>query len=112
MAQVLPLSLDMNRIAVVGDQSISAQARTYAEYRVFAALTRHGQPFRRIRVLLREKNDPGRCDAVTCSVAVALEPSASVRIRATGSHVYAAINRAIDRLGEALGERVEYRRSS
>jgi len=103
----LAMLLGMNRIAVVGDKSINAQVRTYAEYRVFATLTRHGQHFRRVRVLLRERDGSGKCDNVTCAVAVALEPSASVRIRVTGSHVYAAINRAIDRLGDALGARVE-----
>jgi ribosome-associated translation inhibitor RaiA len=103
----------MNRIHVVADHNnISSQARTYAEYRVFAALTRQPVRFRRARVLLRASEDDGSCDRVTCVVSVGLEPSGSVRIRGTGPHVYAAINRAVGRLGDVLGGRIEERRSS
>jgi hypothetical protein len=45
----LALILRMNRITVVGDDTINAQARTYAEYRVFAALARHTRSVRQIR---------------------------------------------------------------
>jgi ribosome-associated translation inhibitor RaiA len=102
----------MTRISVVADTSISAQARTYAEYRTFATLTRHTPDFHRARVVLRERDVAESCDNVTCSLTVALEPSASLRIRATGPHVYAAINRAVDRLADALGGGLEQRRSS
>jgi ribosome-associated translation inhibitor RaiA len=103
----------MNRILVVGDDKlVSAQARTYAEYRVFSALLRHTQKFRRVRVVFRRSDDRGACETVACVVTVALEPSGSVRIRVTGPHVYAAINRAVERLSDALGERVDQRRSS
>lgn len=100
----------MNRIAVVGDETINAQARTYAEYRVFATLTRHRQDFRCARVLLGQKDGAGRCSAVTCSVSIALEPSGALRTRVSGPHPYAAINRAVERLGTALGKRVARRR--
>jgi ribosome-associated translation inhibitor RaiA len=52
------------------------------------------------------------CDKVACAVTVTLEPSGVLRLRSTGPHVYAAINRAVDRLGRALGRRVEQRLSS
>ena len=103
----------MKRIHVFADANgISSQARTYAEYRVFSALTRHAITFRRARVLLRPSESPGTCDRVSCAVSVALDPSGSVRVRVTGPHVYAAINRAVERLGYALGGRIEQRRSS
>jgi hypothetical protein len=103
----------MNRIHVVADDNaISSQARTYAEYRVFSALTRHALKFRRARVLLRPSDDRDMCARVTCAVSVVLEPSGSVRVRVTGPHVYAAINRAVGRLGDVLGGRIEQRRSS
>ena len=103
----------MKRIHVVCDgHGISSQARTYAEYRVFSALTRHALKFRRARVLLRPSDESGPCDSVSCAVTVALEPSGSVRVRVTGPHVYAAINRAVEHLGDALGERIEQRRLS
>jgi ribosome-associated translation inhibitor RaiA len=101
----------MNRIHVVTDNdSISSQARTYAEYRVFAALTRHAQNFRRVRVLLRPRHDRGACDKVTCAVSVTLEPSGSARVRTTGPHVYAAINRAVERLEAVLEGRIQQTR--
>lgn len=99
----------MNRISVVADMSISAQARTYAEYRMFATLTRHTPDFHRARVALRERDAAESSDSVDCSLTIALEPSASLRIRATGPHVYAAINRAVERLADALGGRFEAR---
>jgi ribosome-associated translation inhibitor RaiA len=103
----------MKRIHVVSDDNtISSQACTYAEYRVFSALTRHALKFRRARVLLRQSEDRGACDNVICTVTVHLEPSGSVRVRVTGPHVYAAINRAIERLSDVLGGQIEQRRSS
>lgn len=108
MARRLRLALGMNRIHVVGDDdAISSQARTYAEYRVFSALTRHALKFRHARVLLRPREGRGTCDEVICAVSVALEPSGTVRVRVTGPHVYAAINRGVERLGEVLGGRIE-----
>ena len=103
----------MKRIHVVADDNaIRSQARTYAEYRVFSELARHALNFRSARVLLRPSEDRGTCDRVTCAVSVALAPSGSVRVRVTGPHVYSAINRAVERLGYALGGQVEQRRSS
>jgi ribosome-associated translation inhibitor RaiA len=102
----------MNRITVIsGDDSINAQARTYAEYRVFTVVARHTRGVRRVRVVLGHADDRRTCDRVTCVVTVAAEPAGSFRIRATGPHVYAAINRAVERLGHALRRRVEQRRA-
>jgi hypothetical protein len=90
-------------IEVIGDDSISPQARTYAEYRVFAALTQPagGERVRMARVHLRGSSRNGTCDAVTCTVTVALNGSNQVRLRTVGSHAYAAINGAVERLRAA-----------
>ena len=113
MARRLRLYWGMKRIHVVGDDNaISSQARTYAEYRVFSALTRHALKFRRARILLRPSEDHDTCDRVICAVSVALEPSGSARVRVTGPHVYAAINRAVERLGDVLGGHTAERRTS
>jgi len=113
MARRLRIAWRMQRIQVVADpNAVSTQARIYAEYRVFSALTRHSLKFRRARVSLRPNSDAGTLARVTCAVSVALDPSGSVRVRVTGPHVYAAINRAIERLGCAVGEQTEQRRSS
>ena len=52
------------RIEVVGEGTISQQARTYAEYRVFAALTQFSDAdkVQRVRVLLRPVKLGSGCD--------------------------------------------------
>jgi nucleotide-binding universal stress UspA family protein len=88
------------RIDVVGDGTISQQARTYAEYRVFAALTQfwEADKVQRVRVLLRPVRLGSGCESIACTVTVAPAGSDSFRIRTTGPHAYAAINRAVDRI--------------
>ena len=88
------------RIEVIGDDTISQQARTYAEYRVFAALTQSSQAHtvQRVRILLRPVTLENGCEEIACTVTVALEGSDSCRIRTTGPHPYAAINRAVERI--------------
>jgi hypothetical protein len=90
------------RIEVLGEDPISAQARTYAEYRVFAVIARSAAKVRSARVVLRALD---RCGGwgVACTVTVALEGRDAIRIRTTGAHAYAAINRAIDRIQAAAG---------
>lgn len=88
------------RIEVVGEGTISQQARTYAEYRVFAALTQctEADKVRRVRVLLRPVSRGSGCGDIACTVTVALDGPESFRIRTTGDHAYAAINRAVERI--------------
>ena len=53
------------RIDVIGeDESSNAQARTYAEYKVFAALAQHTQHVRGARVVLRRDKRNGTCESV------------------------------------------------
>lgn len=87
------------RIEVVGDGAISHQARTYAEYRLFAALTERPETHkvRRVRAVLRVQSGSDGA-GVACTVTVRLQGSDSIRVRSTGSHPYAAINNAVDRL--------------
>ena len=88
------------RIEVIGEGTISQQARTYAEYRVFAALTQFSDADKveRVRVLLRPVKPGSGCDGIVCTVTVALKGSDSFRVRTTGPHAYAAINRAVERI--------------
>ena len=87
------------------DESINAQARTYAEYRVFTALARHIQHIRGVRVVLRPDERDGTRDAVVCAVTVAFEPSGSTRTRAHGRHAHAAIDCAVERIGDLVRRR-------
>ena len=94
------------RIEVIGeDESSNRQARTYAEYKVFAALVRHTQRVRGARVVLRRDGHAGECNSVACAVTVALEPTGSIRARGRGPHAYAAVNRTVERLGSIMRRR-------
>lgn len=99
------------RIQVLGDDTISQQTRTYAEYRVFAALTQLASAgeVRDARVDLRRRNRSGDGDSVTCMVTVTFAGSNPMRVRTTGDHPYAAINSAVERLRSACAsERIEW----
>jgi ribosome-associated translation inhibitor RaiA len=101
-----PEPMEPIRIEVIGeDESSNAEARTYAEYKVFAALAQHAQQVRGARVVLRWDTRKGTCDSVACAVTVALVPSGSIRTRACGPHAYAAINRTVERLGDLMRRR-------
>ena len=88
------------RIDVLGDESISRQARTYAEYRLFAALPYVVDPsrVRRARVVLHVIDPEQRCAQVACSVTIELDGGEELALSVTGAHPYAAINRMIDQL--------------
>jgi ribosomal subunit interface protein len=102
----------MNRILVIGDENlVSPQTRTYAEYRVFAIVARHTRRVRRVRIVLTRNLDARR-DELRCAVTVDLDSSPVLRVRAKGSHIYMAINRAVERLGAAMDRRFEQRRTS
>ena len=95
------------RIQVIGDDSISRQARSYAEYRLFAALPLVIDTSRirsSLLVLARVKHD-GACDRVSCAVTIELDSGEVLRLKMTGDHPYAAINRTIDRLRDGWRHR-------
>ena len=100
LARSLPCYVAMAamRIEVLGEDSISPQARTYAEYRVFAALAQSAERVRGARVVLRSLDRYGACERVVCAITINLEGTGSLRIRTTGAHAYAAINRAVERV--------------
>ena len=87
------------RIQVLGDDTIGKQARTYAEYRVFAALTQldRAEHVRDARVVLRRRRR-SQGESVTCVVTITLANSSPRRVCTAGDHPYAAINRAVERL--------------
>ena len=93
------------RIDVIDeDESATAQARAYAEYRLFATLARHARGIRSVRAALHVERN-GVTDRATCVVTVVLEPSGSAVARAYGRHVHAAIDRAAGRIGDLINRR-------
>ena len=99
-------SVDAMRIDVIDeDETASAQARAYAEYKLFATLARHAAGIRSIRVLLSEERK-GAGGRTICAVNVVLEPSGSLVVRAHGPHPHGAIDRAAERMGDLVNRRV------
>ncbi len=90
---------DPMRIEIEGDGSIDSQARTYAEYRLFAALSQVVgiDRVRRAHLALRRVTHAHTGPAVTCTVTVDVGGN-ELRLRTTGGHPYAAINRAVEQL--------------
>ena len=87
------------RISVSGDDSISRQARAYAEYRLFAVLTQvlGTDRIQNALLVLGRAKSRRYCDGVVCTVTVELHGGEVTRLRTFGEHPYAAINRAVDR---------------
>lgn len=88
------------RIEITGDDSISPQARTYAEYRLFAALSQvvDTEQVVSASLVLRRAKNARDGDKVVCTVCVELHGGEVARLRASGEHPYAAINRAVERV--------------
>jgi len=87
-------------IEIVGDESFDQQARAYAEYRLFDALSHviDADQVRHARLVLRRPTHKRNGDGVSCEVILEIRDADVLRIRATGDHPYAAINRAMDRI--------------
>ena len=90
------------RIEVVGEHSIIQQARSYAEYRLFAVLSQVVDTgrVRRARLALRRTKHRPDSESVSCTVTIEIDKGEMFRIRTTGNHPYAAINRAMERLSD------------
>ena len=87
-------------IEIVGDESFDQQARAYAEYRLFDALSHviDADQVRHARLVLRRPTHKRNGDGVSCEVILEIRDADVLRIRATGDHPYAAINRAMERI--------------
>ena len=87
-------------IEIIGDESFDQQARAYAEYRLFDALSHviDADQVRHARLVLRRPTHKRNGDGVSCEVILEIRDADVLRIRATGDHPYAAINRAMDRI--------------
>jgi ribosome-associated translation inhibitor RaiA len=98
------------QIEVIGtDDSSTAKARAYAEYRLFATLARHARVIRSVRVVLSHLERNGNAGQVTCAVNLVLEPCGSVRARAQEPHAHGAIDRAAERIGNLMDRRASQR---
>jgi ribosome-associated translation inhibitor RaiA len=88
------------RIQVIADEFINEQARTYAEYRLFAALAQVIDTSRVQLASLRLRHVTTRRPGhnVICTIVIDRDDGDTLRLQASGPHPYAAINRGVDRL--------------
>jgi hypothetical protein len=76
------------RIEITGDDSISRQARIYAEYRLFAALSQSVDTgrVRSASLALRRARSKRYGEGVFCTVTIELDSGEVSRLRAAGNH--------------------------
>ena len=90
------------RIAVTDiELEFGRQTRAYAEYRIFSSLARFSHVVHDVDVSLRSASRIDGSKAL-CLVVVTVGDGIRLQARATGRHAYDAINRAAQRIGEAL----------
>jgi ribosome-associated translation inhibitor RaiA len=94
-------------IEILEDESFDPQVRTYAEYRLFAALPQliDTNQVRRARLVLRRVEHGRHAGTISCDVTIEIRDRDVLRIKATGDHPYAAINRAMERITGERGKR-------
>jgi ribosome-associated translation inhibitor RaiA len=91
----------MMRVRVTEQGAHGEQARAYAEFRLFTVLTRYGSRVRGAQIVI-SRPEHERHSTFSCRMTVALQPSGTLRTVARGAHAYAAIDRAVARVGERL----------
>jgi ribosome-associated translation inhibitor RaiA len=77
------------------------QTRAYAEYRIFSSLARFSDVVHDADVSLTSTT-PTEGPKALCVVVVTVDDGGRLQVRARGRHVYDAINRAAQRIGDAL----------
>lgn len=89
------------QIEVVAEDAIGPQARVYAEYRLFATLSRIVDTgmVRHAQIVLRQVGRDSGGESILCSITVDTEGADPVTAHGSGHHPYAAINVAVDKLG-------------
>ena len=82
-------------------RTFGRQTRAYAEYRIFSSLARFSDVVRDADVSLISTR-PTETSRVLCVVVVTVNDGGRLRVRARGRHAYDAINRAAQRIADAL----------
>ena len=99
------------RVQLAGkDLLLTDQLQAYVEYRLFTSVARYEALIRGINVTLgHNARNGGR---FLCVVALDLGPGGQIRIRASGAHPNAAIDRAAERTSLRLSHRSSHHVSS
>jgi phosphotransferase system HPr-like phosphotransfer protein len=82
------------------DMSIDVRSDSLMAIAVFSSLARYSEIVTKATVSLT--SSPVDAHSVACCVAVTIGEDARIRVTARGRHAYEAINRASERIGDAL----------
>jgi len=82
---------------------LTEQGRAYVEYRMFSAISRYGARNARLAVRLEAR---GLDVGFRCLADLQLDGTTHVQVRATADRLYAAIDRAAQRLARAVEHRL------
>ena len=86
---------------------LSDALRTHAERSVRLALGRFGARVSRVTVRVADLNGPRGGDDKRCRIAVAVQRAGNVVVEDTDVDLYAAIGRAAERAGRAVGRELD-----
>ena len=90
-------------------RAFGRQTRAYAEYRVFSSVARFSDVVHEARISLTSRR---AVSATRCVVSLTVHDGGRLRVSARGRHVYDAINRAAERIGDALRRHTDITLSS
>jgi ribosome-associated translation inhibitor RaiA len=85
------------------------QTKAYAEYRIFSSVARFSHVVHEAGISLTSRRPEG---AARCVVSLTVDDGGRLRVSARGRHVYDAINRAAERIGEELRRHTDITLSS
>jgi ribosome-associated translation inhibitor RaiA len=85
------------------------QTRAYAEYRIFSSVARFGDVVHEAGVSLTSMRPGG---PARCAICLTVSEGGRLRVSARGRHIYDAINRAAERIGEELRRHTDVTLSS
>jgi ribosome-associated translation inhibitor RaiA len=79
--------------------AVGRQTRAYAEYRIFSSVARFSDVVDEAGISLTARRPGG---AARCVVSLTVDDGGCLRISTRGHHIYDAIDRAAERVGEEL----------
>ncbi len=87
--------------------SLSEALAAYVKRRLISAVSAHDQHIQLVRVRLSDINGPRGGVDKSCLLHIELAGTASVTVRETSADMYAAIDKATERLGRSVARRLQ-----
>ena len=91
--------------------SLTRALRRYAERRVRSGLTRFDERIMKVSLWLSDVNGPKGGNDKNCQVQIVIPGKPDVVIEETQANLYVAINRALERAGQAVVRKLDRQRT-